>query len=365
MYPKLYIDFTINQTIPASLKCDRAGTTANHFNASGTLVQSLEDRPRIGVNGLIIEPRSTNLFLHSRDLTTFTKTGTATVSNWPSLNGSLRPIKISSFASSGTVIFEQTISVSGTNTLSFYADCSSIRFTMYVEFGNATAYVNGGGKRKYTLTTTTGATSVKFIISNIGTVSSDYVIIDAVQVEAGNRSTTPIHTSGSTVTRNADNVYIDISQTAVNNWFSALNGTFLIDFQTSKCTSEETILYLTNTGGGLTEYMKLGVKRTGGTAVNNGYNNSVDFGFFSACDTPTENWRLGTTYAYGEQFVSLVGRSPISGTQNQQIIDFSDINRLYIGRTSAGANLFCGTVRRLGYYNNFVDQFELNNLTNL
>lgn len=364
MFPSLYIDFFLLNMLPPQLVCVRAGTTANHFTRSGRLVQSIANEPRLTPDGLLIEPSSENLFLYSRDLTQWTATGTGTISQSPSLDGTLRNNKIGSFSSSATYTLEETVSLTGTYTLSFYAQNTSVgNVSMKCEFGGQTVYISNN-RKLYQMTTTTSATSVKFTIVTGAVVGAAFVTIDSVQIEAGTKATSPIHTSGSTQTRNADEIYINVQQAAVNNWFTRLGGTFLVDAKTNNLTTEETLLHLVNTTTGATDYMRLGLKRTSGTQVNMGYNNSNDYSFFSSCDNPTQNFRVGTSFTDGEQLVSLVGRTNTSGSSTQSI-DFSDINRLYLGRLSGGTNLFCGTIRRLGFYPLFVDQINLNNLTNI
>ena len=363
MYPNYYIDFALQTGMPPQIICNRSGTTANHFNRSGRLIQSTENALRITADGLLIEPKSTNLFDYSRDLTTWTATGTGTIGTAVSLDGSLRNIKVSSLGTGATYTLEEMIILSaGTYTLSFYAENISLsNVQLRCEFGGQTIYISGN-KRRYQVTGI-NPTSVKFT-AVVGAFSNSSIIIDAVQIESGTQGTSPIHTNGSTVTRNADEVYMNITQTAANNWFTPLNGTILIDSTTNKLTSQQTLLHFVNTSSGSTDYIRLGVDRSSGTQVNMGYNDSKNYSFFSSCDNPGQTFRVGTTYTDGEQLVSLVGRTNTSGSSTQTI-DLTDINRMYIGRLDNGTNHFCGVIRRFGFYAAKLDQIDLNNLTNI
>lgn len=362
MYPNYYIDFALQTGMPPQIICNRSGTTANHFNRSGRLIQSTENALRITGDGLLIEPASENLFTQSRDLSTWTATGTGTIGVATSLDGSLRNIKVSSLGTNQTYTLDKTLSLTGTYTLSFWAENFSLtNVQLRCEFGGQTIYISGN-KRRYQITGT-NPTSVKFT-AVVGTFSNSQFIIDAVQVESGTQATSPIHTNGSTVTRNADEVYMNITQSAANNWFTPLNGTILIDATTNKLTSQQTLLHFVNTTTGSTDYIRLGVDRSSGTQVNMGYNGSKNYSFFTSCDNPGQTFRVGTTYTDGEQLVSLVGRTNTSGSSTQTI-DLTDINRMYIGRLNGGTNHFCGVIRRFGFYAAKLDQIDLNNLTNI
>lgn len=364
MYPNYYIDFALQTGMPPQIICSRTGTTANYFRRDGILVQASANQLRLTPDGLLIEPASENLFTQSRDLSTWTATGTGTVGMATSLDGSLRNIKVSGLGASATYTIERSISLSGTYTLSFYASLvGTTSVTVKCEFGGQTIYVGAGAKRLYQVTGT-NPTSVKFTAVTSAFGSNAQFIIDAVQVESGTQATSPIHTNGSTVTRNADEVYMNITQPAANNWFTPLNGTILIDATTNKLTSQQTLLHFVNTTTGATDYIRLGIDRSSGTQVNLGYNESRNYSFFTSCDNPGQTFRIGTTYTDGEQLVSLVGRTNTSGSSTQTI-DLTDINRMYIGRLDNGTNHFCGVIRRFGFYAAKLDQIDLNNLTNI
>lgn len=364
MYPNYYIDFVLQTGMPPQIICNRAGTTANYFRRDGRLVQAAANQLRLTPDGLLIEPESENLFTQSRDLSTWTATGTGTVGAATSLDGSWRNIKISGLAASATYTIERSIAISGTYTLSFYANLvGTTSVTVRCDFGGQTIYVGPGGRRLYQITGT-NPTSVKFTVITGMFGSNAQVFIDAVQVESGTQATSPIHTSGTRVIRRADEVYMNIAQSAVNNWFTPLNGTILIDATTNKLTSQQTLLHFVNTTSGATDYIRLGVDRSSGTQVNLGYNESKNYSFFSSCDNPGQTFRVGTTYTDGEQLVSLVGRTNTSGSSAQTIY-LTDINRMYIGRLSNGTNHFCGVIRRFGFYAAKLDQIDLNNLTNI
>lgn len=358
MYPKLYIDFTIQSQFPPSLKCNRS-TIGYVFNASNRLVQVAANKPRIGVDGLLIEPQSTNLFNQSKDLTTWTKTGTGTIRLATSIDSTQANIGITGLSSGATLTLEKSISGSGTHVLTFYAWVNSTVVNR-VTFGGVTKDIVKGYNEVVGINPT--SVLLTFVTPSFY-VSAGIIEIDAVQVEAGSTPTSHIVTTGSTVTRNADEVYIDIDQAIANNWFDANNGTFLVDCITRGVTTEQTLLNLVNTSSPTTNYMRAGIERNTSTALKVGYDNNERFLFFSACDNPGNTFRFGTTYIEDEQLVSLYGRTQTNNDTLTTSLNFSGINRLYLGRYHDGTNLFNGKLQRLGYYDVTCDQQMLNQLT--
>jgi hypothetical protein len=358
MYPKLYIDFTLQSQLPPSLKCNRS-SIGYAINQSGRLVQFAANTPRIGADGIVIEPQSTNLFTHSKDLTTWTKTGIGTIVMTTSIDGTLANIGLTSLSLGSTVTLEKVIMLTGTHVLSFYADLPTNNFYT-VTFGSTTTQIKQG----YNEVVGVNPSSVKVEIIPLPAPSVlETVKIDAVQVEARNSATSHIVTTGSTVTRNADEVYIEINQSSPSNWFNPNNGTFLVDCKTNGLKQEQTLLNLVNQSNPTIRYMRAGIERDPDTVLKVGYDNNKTFNFFSACDNPGNIFRFGTSYIDEEQLVSLVGRTQTNSATLATSLNFVAINRLYLGRYHNGKNLFSGKLLRLGYYDITCDQQMLNQLT--
>lgn len=362
MYPNLYLDFKVQSILPPFINCVRSGTTANYFNSSGRLVQAAANTLRLEPKGLLIEPSATNLFKNSRDLTTWTLSGTATIGAASSIDGTLQNIRLTT-SSTGAVSLSETLALTGLHTLSFYASKTTSRL-LTVTFGGTTRIIELGPRQKYTLTATSPS-SVSIAYSAVGSTATDSFILDAVQIEATAFATSPIHTNGSTVTRNADEVYLDINQAAANNWFTPTQGAFAVDCTTTKLYNEATVLHLVNTAAPTTNDVRLALERVTATKVKTEMGAVRSFEFFGACDSPGQQFRVGISITDGEQYVSLVGRSPISGTNTTDSLTLTSINRLYIGRNENGDNKFCGYMERLGFYSVFLEQLDLNNLTNV
>jgi hypothetical protein len=322
------------------------------------LVQFAANTPRIGADGIVIEPQSTNLFTHSKDLTTWTKTGTGTIVMSTSIDGTLANIGLTSLQSQSLVTLEKVMMLTGTYVLSFYADVPNHTFNT-VTFGGTTTQI----KKGYNEVVGVNPSSVKVGFGTRFVSASETVKIDAVQVEARSSATSHIVTTGSTVTRSADEVYIEINQSSPSNWFNPNNGTFLVDCKTNGLKQEQTLLNLVQQSNPTSRYMRAGIERDPDTVLKVGYDNNKTFNFFSACDNPGNIFRFGTSYIDEEQLVSLVGRTQTNSATLATSLNFVAINRLYLGRYHNGTNLFSGKLLRLGYYDITCDQQMLNQLT--
>jgi hypothetical protein len=367
MNPSLYIDFTLAQTVPPFLKCNRGGATANYFSPSGKLLPAPANTPRFGSKGLMIEPSATNLMEDSRDLTAWAKTGPGTIAQGISLDGTLKNIRIINLTGSANVTLTYSLTgLTGTHTLSLYV--TAYFFNLIggsVAFGGQTKGFPTSGNKMITVTGNNPSEIAITIQTNGNAFSaSDFISIDCVQVEATSYATSPIHTNGTTVTRNQDECYLEITQSATNTWFDRDNGTLLMDLQTNKLgTTQQAFLDLNAAGGG-SKNIQMAGQRSAGTQVLCSYNGAGSLlNFFNSCDTPGELFRIGTTYVDTEQFFSVSGKSPIPYSAGSESIDFSLITRLYLGIFADSTEVMNGYIRRVGFYKATVDQITLNNLT--
>lgn len=356
MFPKLYLDFTQGLPLPPALKCTRSGN-ANYFDRFGRLRTIGANLPRVGVNGLCIEPQSTNEFIWSRDLTRWTKTGTATVAQATSLDGTSQNIRVTSMGGT-SVEFTRAISLTGTYVLSFYAGITGPLFSLTLAFGGVTQTIKPG----YNYLVGTNPTAVTITASGSSLGSASFTI-DCLQVESGRIPTTPIHTAGATATRNADEVWIDINQAALNNWFNDAEGIFLVDVKPNELLAEQCVLYLCEAADPTVNYFRMGIQRNPTTQMVAGYGTTQTLNYFSSCDTPGLQFRMGSSYISGEQLFSMYGRTNTNNVTSTVSTNFTDVDRLYLGRTYNGGAHMAGNIQRLAFYDSFVDQENLNQLT--
>jgi hypothetical protein len=211
---------------------------------------------------ILVEPSSENLLDYSEDFSTFTATNTTvTVNDTESPDGNITASKIT--ASSGTVRKLISRYVAATNTteytVSFYAKAGSHQFVQTYVANNGSIYANfdlesgqtqafGGTTSNMTLAangfyrcefTFTGASTLAagYIIfadslthARAGDSSADgYYYIWGAQVEAGSVATSYIPTSGSTVTRAADDLVISGSDF---DFYNQSEGTFYVESNT-------------------------------------------------------------------------------------------------------------------------------------
>jgi len=240
------------------------GTTATDFVANTTgspkFITGATYGPRVPM--ILVEPSATNLLDYSEDFSAFTATNTTvTVNDTESPDGNITASKIT--ASSGTVRKSIARFAATTNateyTVSFYAKAGSHQFVQTYVANNGSIYANfdlvsgqtqafGGTTSKMTLAangfyrcefTYTGASGLAsaYIIfadslthARAGDSSADgYYHIWGAQVEEGPVATSYIPTSGSTVTRQVDDLVIDGSD--FTDFYNSSEGTFYIETQ--------------------------------------------------------------------------------------------------------------------------------------
>lgn len=365
-----YIDFTLLKTLPPSIQCTRSGATANYFNNAGLLVNALANTVRWGSKGLLIEPQATNLFYDSRNLSaaSWSISGTHTLSNSVSLDGTIKNIQIGSFSGSSAVTMTYTLTGTLTSTHTFSCYVNTTKCRVSVSFGGTTKTMPQNQNKLFTITGTNPTNVVFTITPTFGSFTSDSkMVLDCCQVEATSYNTTPIHTTGASVTRNADLVFMQITQSNANTWFDVTNGTFMINAELNFLSSTEQSIAEFTANTGATSHMRVGVKRTTSTQVNITYNFTTSnwMEFYSVCDTPGTTFQIATSYVDGTnsmELFSVGGKSPIPLTQQTENVTFSTVNRLFLGSYN-GSNTMCGYIKRFGFIKATASQIELNNLS--
>ena len=360
-YPKFLSDFTVPATVLEygikGVKCVRASANSYSVNQLGFLVQdSHPNRLRFGrflgqrnnnqtyTPGILIEKAATNLLTYS-DYTGWTLTG-ALYNNYT------------------------TLSAGGNYTFSVYLQKTSggypvVSFststTNEKEIENCTIASYGIYKRvSYTFNVSAG-TTLHTQIDVTGSFSNPFWL---AQLETGTFATSAIATYGAIATRDADEVYIDISL-PYNSWFNPSNGTFFVTGEAYQLASRQlNLLYLRNVAG-TGDLLNMGLNRSSNLAMTAEINSYADYGFFASCDNPGNYFGAAFSYVYGAQYASIDGRAPISPStpQANTTFNFSTVDRIWIGSEGGTTNFFNGVISRFAYYDAPLGHIDLNNLT--
>ena len=219
-------------------------TTAWYFNASGLLTSAASGFARIDYGlggsaplGLLIEQASTNLGLYSRDMTqsgswtlgaTMTVAKTATGIDGTANSASLLTAGLTSatdtilqsitYASSATTYSAYVQRVTGTGTVNITlnggTNWTALTSSNCIGPGNVASGLVTNNYVRCTIEATVANPSVGFQIVTSG----DQVNVDLNQVEAIAFATSPIITTSSTVTRNAD--IVTIATSGIPGWKS-------------------------------------------------------------------------------------------------------------------------------------------------
>ena len=198
---------------------------------------------------------------------------------------------------------------------------------------------------------------------NIGYVSSDVHGFDFVNIQEGSQWTTPIETGGTTMTRNSDGYYMDINQSAGNNLFEPICGTFLVRARTNLYMSTaQTLIHLLEVGAG-TDKLTMQVERNPTTKLIAEINTYAGYTFFGSCDTPGVEIKAAMSYTDGTQLCALNGRKPVNGGPQTSAVDFTHINKMWIGCKTVGTEEFIGVIHSIFFYAQNMGQQDLCSLT--
>jgi len=263
--PSLNLNFARSKTLDPRISFIRTqtGNEASYVDEDGLIKYAATDEPRFDHDpvtgeclGLIIEEQRTNLFQYS---TYHAPDGTNTDFNWRALNGAVSvsttevapdgtntawrwdgnsgngytgTIARVNFGTEGSI----NVEVSDTYTVSFYAkhvsgsqNKESIRFdfndTLFVKHYGDDLILGEWVRIVVSGTLPAGTYTFMDLLNNITT---DYVIdFWGIQIEKDKDVSSYIPTSGSTVTRNSDNVWID----DITDFFNPNEGTAIITYR--------------------------------------------------------------------------------------------------------------------------------------
>lgn len=369
----LSVSFPYLNYTPEWLKCNRSGN-AWGFD-KGVLVEFASNTPRLnrGV-GLIVEESRTNYMVACRDFTdsVWTKTNCSAALNATGLDSVVNTATTLTASAANAVAKQQHTASSAAYTISVYLKLkpgATAPGDVYLSADETTwqwcGPLSETDWQRFSLTQTVANPKVAIKISN----NSGVLQVDAAQLEAGSFATSPIitTTSGSTVTRKADEVYIDITQTARTNWFNAAAGTWVMDVLSSKVSGAQTFLYLRNQAG-TGDYLQMGsdFSSTRGRwecgYTQSQYYELIDDDIVTA-DIPTIDGKLATSYTSGLQLFSVYGFRPsLPAADETNTINFSNVDALWLGNKDTTQHM-SGLIRSVVYYNTQLNQQQLNELT--
>lgn len=360
--PKFTNDFTLLNKVPAFLHCLRSGSAWGF--SEGILVSFAADTVRLCKGlGILREGLRTNQILYSRTFSNaaWTKTNTTVTANRPGLDAAVdTAFTLEATADNGTLVQTKTLS-SDKFTLSFYFR------TNYEDQAPDTEFVYSiDGSTEYRITSSPVWQRIELTdtLANPQAyikllTDGDSIVIDQVQIEAGGFASSPIITSGSTVTRQADQLFISDYIKGDYAWFNATAGTFEITASVNLDQDEYTLMYLRNnddTG----DYLKLGFDKTSTRyRFQAGYTTSVLYqinnnDYDPDRDGPANRFTLTTAYKDGLQLFSANGVDPVLPVfAQQETIDFSDVDKIWLGYDTSGNHLF-GYIEQFTYYNTFL-----------
>jgi hypothetical protein len=196
----------------------------------------------------------------------------------------------------------------------------------------------------------------------------DEIIVDGCQLERGHYATSIILTTGTSLTRNADDIYMDVEQGNSISWFEDTEGTFIVKaIPTNKREYTRFIQIVDAALAGDELRMAYQIDNNDKENYDCGYNNSFEYRIedVEVEREPTGFIKIGTSYKDDEQLASCGGVTPAyPTTQQTEAIDFTTVDRLQFGGRVGGTNLTAVTIVTLAYYTKYVTQETLNKMTN-
>jgi hypothetical protein len=371
MRPAFYIDFTqqVNMPLPY-IVCDR--NSAAWGFVEGSLRHFGTDEARYTDAGLLVEKEATNLIAESRDLddgVVWSYSGFI-ITNGVGLDGGhgslVENITI------GLAEMTKTAPASDIYTFSLYVKrvsgvgnvtISMDNFTNEYELINLTTE----GFTRYQITSTFNISdTIRCSIKMYG--AGDEIIVDGCQLERGDYATSIILTTGTSLTRAADDIYMDVEQGNHISWFEDTEGTFIVKgIPTYKRDYTRFIQIGDAALAGDELRMAYQIDNNDKENYDCGYNNSFEYRIEDVAveREPTGFIKIGTSYKDDEQIASCGGTTPAyPTTQQTEAIDFTTVDRLQFGGRFGGANLTAVTIVTLAYYTKYVTQETLNKMTN-
>jgi hypothetical protein len=337
----------LNPALPETLDvitATRAGT-ATFTDANGNIASAPANTVRVdhvdGVPMILVEPSATNLVTYSEDFgnSLYTKRNSTVTSGFSSPDGENNAFKLTATANEGDVYFVLGGGGGTTKAVSVFAKAASATSELIIQelgyTGRSTKFnLNSGA---ITFSNSAGTSTIEnfgngwFKCTHIETYSSgqntlayayrsttvDSLYLFGAQVETGSVSTSYIPTSGSTVTRAADDLAITGSD--FTNFYNTTDGTFYLEAIDNDTTSG-THSFLR----GQTEHRDFLFKYNG-TSIHS-FDGST--GVSQSGIAANQLFRAAVSYKSGARTLSLNGTSPADVSLNT---NWTTADRLRIG----------------------------------
>ena len=392
--PTLDLNFAATKTLDRRITFtrDSLGTYTDELGIVRTVSNNtprFDHDPTTGESlGLLIEESRTNLFEYSED---FTNVDWGEIDVSLSTNsiiapdGSTNSYTITEGTSNSQHNITDTTTVTGTKTFSVYAKLASgSRLFRIVDFnatdGAVTGIFNlsngtidtgissaitdvGNGWYRCSITTTTTVESNYYIslcqsdgtFNYTGDGSSSFYIFGA-QLEEGAFPTSYIPTSGSTVTRAADNAVI--KGTNFSSWYNASESTIFFESGIAPTNNSKYFTFYGSDGGGTELIESAAVSGPGANIFT--YADSTVYSNTSVTDASATKLKFAAGIKLNDVNLAVNG---ILGTTDDSATNPDAINQLIIGNYTSGSYYLNTSIKKLSYYNKRLPNAQLQGLT--
>ena len=404
--PTLNLDFANSKKLDPRITFSRT-TTSTCVDENGLIVTTGADEPRFDHDpttgeslGLLIEEQRKNQVTYSEDFTQWNNTNTTDAIdisiNAPDGTNTATKITDDSTNAAHNVKFNFTTNTGTTFTVSCFVKKGDFSYFIMVlrmiansedvtakfDFDNPSnnTTFGGGTNRSQTVTeypngwyrislTSTFGAAVTSVIPHIHLTDSggstsysgsgNFNYIWGAQLEIGEFPTSYIPTSGSTVTRNADNV--TMTGTNFSDWYNQDEGTVYVSqkLKAVQDTSRNNMVYLINTDGNGSDYFyntKIGERNI--FVFGDGGTN------YSRFQDGTDSTDTKTAFAYdvsGDNFKPYYNGIESTTETDNNTPSATSHNQLTLGASSGGK--YCGHISKFTYYPSRLPNDQLQSLT--
>jgi len=351
--------------------CDR--NSAAWGFVEGSLRHFGTDEARYTDAGLLVEKAATNLIAESRDLDdgVVWSYSDMTITNGVGLDGGHGSL-LEATGGNGTGETTKTAPATDSYTFSLYvkrvSGIGNVTISMD-NFATELVLVNipTDGFARYEITQEFDITDTIRPTIKIETLG-DEIIVDGCQLERGIYATSIILTTGTSLTRQADDIYMDVEQGNSISWFEDTEGTFITKIIPTNKYHLNWAMYLHDAAAtGDTLEIGYQIDSLSKENYNCGYIGTEEYRIVNEAveREPTGFIKIGTSYKDDEQLASCGGVTPaFPTTQQTEAIDFTTIDKLQFGGRASATDLESVTIVTLAYYTKYVTQETLNKMTN-
>ena len=363
--PSLNLDFANSGKLDPRITFTRA-STATYFDKLGVLRTAADNEPRfdydpvtLEAKGLLIEESRQNLVRWNRDLinVAWVKTGCSVLKNQVGLDGTIEACTIGATADNATIL--QTISsASAARITSAYLKRLSGVGTIQMTQNNGatwtdiTSSVGSNWSRVEIPSATIANPIIGFrIVSN-----SDSIAVDFVQHELGAFSTSPIATTSTAVTRQADQA--SMTGTNFSSWYRQDEGTLYEEGSTLKRNTDPDPKFTSSITDGLSNFI-MGIRYTIAVSPR------VDYAGVTQASIITLNPYQND--AFHKNAIAVKQNDFAASTNGlAAVVDSSGslpmtMNTLSIG--TYGTVYLCGHIKKIAYYPKRLTNQELQAIT--